>query len=131
MAYFTTQQGYFSLCSDIPFEEKQKLNDYLLVLEESGVGRIIEEAVGKRPEIGGRPSYNPYRLFATLLYAFSRHSGSLRRIEESMRFDTRFMYLMDQKLPSYSTISRFCNNFCCCTETGTVRLHRERNRQKI
>ena len=110
MAYFTTQQGYFFLCSDIPFEEKQKLNDYLLVLEESGVGRIIEEAVGKRPEIGGRPSYNPYRLFATLLYAFSRHSGSLRRIEESMRFDTRFMYLMDQKLPSYSTISRFCNN---------------------
>lgn len=110
MAYFTTQQGYLFLCSDIPSEEKQKLNDFLLILEESGVGRIIEEAVGRRPETGGRPSYNPYRLFATLLYAFSRHSGSLRRIEESIRFDTRFMYLMGQEIPSYSTISRFCNN---------------------
>ena len=110
MAYFTTQQGYFFLCSDISFEEKQKLNDYLLLLEESGVGRIIEDAVGRREETGGRPAYNPYRLFATILYAFSKHSGSLRRIEDSMRFDTRFMYLMDQKVPSYSTISRFCNN---------------------
>ena len=110
MAYFTTHQGYFFLCSDISSEEKQKLNDYLLVLEESGVGKIIEKAIGGRQETGGRPSYNPYRLFATLLYAFSRHSGSLRRIEESMRFDIRFMYLMDQKTPSYSTISRFCNN---------------------
>ena len=110
MAYFTTQQGYLFLCSDISSEEKQKLNDYLLLLEKSGVGRIIEEAVGKRRETGGRPSHNPYRLFATILYAFSRHSGSLRRIEESIRFDTRFMYLMNQKVPAYSTISRFCNN---------------------
>ena len=47
MAYFTTQQGYLFLCSDIPSEEKQKLNDFLLILEESGVGRIIEEAVGR------------------------------------------------------------------------------------
>ena len=110
MAYFTTQQGYFFLCSDISFEEREKLDAYLLILEESGVGKIIEDAVGKRLGTGGRPSYNPYRLFATLLYAFSRHSGSLRRIEESLRFDTRFIYLMDQKVPSYSTISRFCNN---------------------
>ena len=110
MAYFTTQQGYFFLCSDISFEEKQKLNDYLLLLEESGVGTIIEDAVGNRNETGGRPSYNPYRLFATILYAFAKHSGSLRRIEDSIRFDTRFMYLMNQKIPSYSTVSRFCNN---------------------
>ena len=114
MAYFTNQQGYFSLCSDISSEEKRKLNEFLLILEESGVGKIIEEAVGRKPESGGRPSYNPYRLFATLLYAFSRHSGSLRRIEESIRFDTRFMYLMGQEVPSYSTISRFRNNVSCC-----------------
>ena len=71
MAYFTTQQSYFFLCSDIPSEEKQKLNDFLLILEESGVGAIIEDAVGRKQETGGRPSYNPYRLFAPLLYAFS------------------------------------------------------------
>ena len=130
MAYFTTQQGYFFLCSDISFEEKQKLNDYLLLLEESGVGKIIEDAVGNRNETGGRPSYNPYRLFATILYAFAKHSGSLRRIEDSIRFDTRFMYLMNQKIPSYSTISRFCNR-SCCTKTGAVLLYYEGNCQKI
>ena len=43
MAYFTNSQGYLFLCSDIPFEEKQKLDDYLQLLEESGVGKIIEE----------------------------------------------------------------------------------------
>ena len=110
MAYFTNSQGYLFLCSDIPFEEKQKLDDYLLLLEESEVGKIIEESIEKHLEKGGRPSYNPYRLFAAILYAFSKHSGSLRRIEDSLRFDTRFMYLMEQKVPSYSTISRFCNN---------------------
>ena len=39
MAYFTTQQDFF-ICSDIPSEEKRKLNDFLIVLEESGVGKI-------------------------------------------------------------------------------------------
>ena len=110
MAYFTSSLGYLFLYSDIPFEEKQKLDDYLQLLEESGVGKIIEKAIGKHSEKGGRPSYNPYRLFAAVLYAFSKHSGSLRRIEDSLKFDTRFMYLMEQKIPSYSTISRFCNN---------------------
>ena len=45
MAYFTNSQGYLFLCSDIPFEEKQKLDDYLLLLEESKVGKIIEESI--------------------------------------------------------------------------------------
>ena len=38
MAYFTSFQGYLFLYSAIPFEEKQKLDDYLQLLEESGVG---------------------------------------------------------------------------------------------
>ena len=45
MAYFTSSQGYLFLCSDIPFEEKQKLDDYFQLLEESGVGKIIEKAI--------------------------------------------------------------------------------------
>ena len=110
MAYFTNFQDYFFLCSDLSAEEKRKLDEYLWLLENSGVGRIIAEAVDKDLGKGGRPSYNPYRLFAAILYAFSKHSGSLRRIEDSIRFDTRFIYLMEQKVPSYSTISRFCNN---------------------
>ena len=47
MAYFTNSQGYLFLCSDIPFEEKQKLDDYLQLLEDSGVCKIIEESQEK------------------------------------------------------------------------------------
>lgn len=50
MAYFTDFQDYFFLCSDISPEEKRKLNDYLRILEDSGVGEIIAEAVDKAPE---------------------------------------------------------------------------------
>ena len=107
MAYFTNFQDYLFLCSDLSSEEKQKLDNYLRILEYSGVGRIIAETVTKSIEKGGRPSHNPFRLFSAILFAFSKHSGSLRRIEDSIRFDTRFMYLMEQKAPSYSTISRF------------------------
>ena len=110
MAYFTNFQDYLFLCSDLSSEEKQKLDNYLRILEYSGVGRIIAETVTKSIEKGGRPSHNPFRLFSAILFAFSKHSGSLRRIEDSIRFDTRFMYLMEQKVPSYSTISRCCNN---------------------
>ncbi len=53
MAYFTNSQGCLSLCSYIPFEEKQKLDDYLQLLEDSGVGKIIEQAIGKHSEKGG------------------------------------------------------------------------------
>ena len=110
MAYFTNFQDYLFLSSDLSSEEKQKLDNYLRILEYSGVSRIIAETVTKSIEKGGRPPHNPFRLFSAILFAFSKYSGSLRRIEDSIRFDTRFMYLMEQKFPSYSTISRFCNN---------------------
>ena len=45
MAYFTNFQGYLFLCSDIPFEERQKLDNYLQLLEDSGIGKIIEESL--------------------------------------------------------------------------------------
>ena len=110
MAYFTNFQNSLFLYSDLFTEEKPKLDNYLRILEYSGLDRIIAETVTKSIEKGGRPPYNPFRLFSAILFAFSKHSGSLRRIEVSIRFDTRFMHLMEQKLPSYSTISRFYNN---------------------
>ena len=45
MAYFTNFQDYLFLCSDLSSEEKQKLDNYLRILEYSGVGRIIAETV--------------------------------------------------------------------------------------
>lgn len=110
MAYFTNIQQTLHLRSNISIEEKEKFNKYLEILEDSGSGEIIENAINKDNKKGGNPGYNPYRMYAAILYAFSKHSGSVRRIEESMNYDLRFLYLMEEKKPSYSTISRFCNN---------------------
>ena len=110
MAFFIGIQQSLNLRSDISFEEKEKMHKYLEILEDSGSGEIIEKAINKDYKKGGNPGYDPYRMYATILYAFSKHSGSVRRIEESMRYDLRFLYLMEEKSPSYSTISRFCNN---------------------
>ena len=110
MAYFTDFQERLFPTAELSRAEKEKINEYLKILEESGVGKIIEEETKKDRSSGGRNSYNPYRLFAAITYAFSKHSGSVRKIEESMMFDLRFLYIMNQETPSYATISKFLNN---------------------
>ena len=109
MPYFTIEKVFLFPSFDIPLKEKEKMETFLKILELSGVGKIIQEAT-KKDYAGGRRSYNPYRLFATIIYAFSKHSGSVRKIEESINYDFRFIYLMEQERPSYVTISSFLNN---------------------
>lgn len=91
MAYFIGKQQRLFNSSDITGEEKEKLDKYLEILEESGSGEIIEKAIGKDWRKGGNPGYNPYKLYATILYGFSKHSGSVRKLEESMKYDLRFL----------------------------------------
>ena len=110
MPYFIDLQNKLFHSSELSIEEMEKLDKFLLILEESGVGKIIEAATKTDRSKGGRNPYNPYRLFATIIYGFSKHSGSLRKIEESINFDLRFIYLMDNYKPSYVTISKFLNN---------------------
>ena len=109
MPYFTMEKSFLFPSFDIPLEEKQKLDIFLQILEISNVGEIIRE-VTRKEYAAGRHSYNPYRLFAAIAYGFSKHSGSVRSIEESLSFDLRFIYLMEQERPSYATISSFLNN---------------------
>ena len=90
MPYFINLQNKLFHSSELSIEEMIKLDKFLLLLEESGVGKIIEEATKTDRSKGGRNPYNPYRLFATIIYGFSKHSGSLRKIEESINFDLRF-----------------------------------------
>ncbi len=61
MAYFTNFQNSLFLYSDLFTEEKQKLDNYLRILEYSGLDRIIAETVTKSIEKGGRPPYNPFQ----------------------------------------------------------------------
>ena len=109
MPYFTIEKMFLLPSFDIPFEEKQKLDVFLEILENSGIGPIIEKCTKKNYR-AGRKSYNPYRLFASIIYGFAKHSGSVRKIEESLNFDLRFIYLMERERPSYATISSFLNN---------------------
>lgn len=110
MPYFTIKQiGLFS-SYQLNKKEEEKLNRFLVFLENSGVGELIDRECHKDRSKGGRPPYNYYNLFAASIYAFSKHPGTLRKIEESFRYDVRFMYLMDNEVPSYAKIGGFLNN---------------------
>ena len=110
MAFFTIFQDRLFPTAELPKGEKEKIDEFLRLLEASGVGDIIYAETKKDRSSGGRNPYNPYRLFASIIYAFSKHSGSLRKIEESLKFDLRFLYINNQETPSYVTLSKFLNN---------------------
>ena len=118
MPYFTTEKTFLFPSFDISKKEKEKLNAFLSLLEESDVASIIIKEEETKESTRGRKPYNPFRMFATIAYAFSIHSGSLRKIEESINYDLRFIYLMEQERPSYVAISEFLNNIF-------VKHHRE------
>ena len=110
MPYFTIKQiGLFS-SYQLNKKEEEKLDKFLVFLENSGVGELIHRECYKDHSKGGRPPYNYYNLFAASIYAFSKHPGTLRKIEDSFTYDVRFMYLMDNEVPSYAKIGGFLNN---------------------
>ena len=110
MAYFTVFQDRLFPTAELSRGEREKIDEFLRLLEDCGIGEIIHKETQKDKNLGGRNSYNPYRLFASIIYAFSKHSGSLRKIEESLKFDLRFLYINNQETPSYVTLSKFLNN---------------------
>lgn len=107
MDYFTTEQGVLFYCYAIEAEQTEKLSQFLGLLESSGIARVIREEMEK--QTGGRPPYDPARMFATVLYGFAMGSPTLRQLEESCRYDLRFMYLMGGKTPSYASFCNFIN----------------------
>ena len=81
MAYFTNLQDYLFLCSDLSSEEKQKLDNYLRILEYSGVGRIIAETVTKSIEKGGRPFTIRFVYFPP----YYLHFQSIREVFDALK----------------------------------------------
>ena len=118
MPYFTIKQIGLFPSYQLNKKEEEKLNRFLVFLENSGVGELIHRECYKDHSKGGRPPYNYYNLFAASIYAFSKHPGTLRKIEDSFAYDVRFMYLMDNEVPSYAKIGGFLNNLF-------VKLHHE------
>ena len=108
MTYFTTHKSFFLVPLDTYDEEIRKIDFLLCILEKSNVGDIIKKMNFKDEKIG-RDGYNSYNLFSSILFCFAFKKGSLRDMEEMIKYDLRLMYLMEQKAPSYKTISEFIN----------------------
>ena len=109
MGYFTTRQDFFVMSSTMVVEEREKLDRFLSFLEDSGVAEILDNDVQTSHENGGRPAYNRYDLFATILYGFAFTSGTLRDLESACHYDLRFIYLMKQETPTHVVFGNYIN----------------------
>ena len=111
MGYFTTIQMLLDIPTSLEVKEREEIDSFLLLLEESNVGEIITKNIKSNTSKGGRIGYNKYRMFAMILYGFSYYKVTLRELENACKFDIRFMYIMNGLKPDYSTICKFINTF--------------------
>lgn len=112
MNYFTIKRTFFVVPSTKLNEEFEKLDIFLYILEKSNVSKILEKAnIDNKKNNVGRKGYNIYNLFATIVYCFTMHKGTLREIEDLCKYDLRIIYLMEQETPTYALISEFINKY--------------------
>lgn len=110
MSYFTIKNSFFLVPSNDVLEEFEKINYFIEILEKSGVGKIIDKIYKNDKEVG-RNGFNPFNLFAMIVYCFSKFKSSLREMEELCKYDWRVIYLMEQQTPNYSVIGKFINKY--------------------
>ena len=111
MAYFTTRKQFLMPSFDPEAKEREKLDKFLAMLERSGVGEVLQRTKDDLKPEGGRPRFNRYNMFATVLYGFAFGASTLRELESACRNDLRFIYLMEQERPSYSSFCHYINTF--------------------
>jgi len=111
MKYFSIKRPIFIVPSEKCCVEYEKIDKFMKLLEESGVGNIIKNVKLKDKKCKGRQGYNPYNLFATIVYCFSKFNATLRDIEDKCIFDIRVIYIMEGKVPNYSIIGDFINTY--------------------
>ena len=109
MGDFITSKVLLDIPYTLDVEEKQKIDQFLQFLDETGVGEIINKYVKNNTSKGGRPNVDYYRLFAVIVYAFSYSKATLRQIETLCKFDLRYLHMMYGVVPDFTTISRFLN----------------------
>ena len=112
MNYFTTKRSLFLVPSNKCCEEFEKIDNFLEILEISQVSKIINNVYkNDKTTIVGRKGYNPFNMFATIIYCFSKFKSSVRELESLCIFDLRVNYIMEQQAPSYKTFSEFINTY--------------------
>ena len=112
MKYFTTKSSFFLVPSYRCNEEFNKIDKFLGILEKSGVGNLINTIhILNKTSLVGRKGYNPFNMFAMIVYCFSKYKSTLREIEQLCVFDLRVIYIMDQQMPTYKVICEFINKY--------------------
>lgn len=114
MNYFTIKRNFFLVPQANILGEFEKIDKFMKLLENSGVGKIIKSVKLKKnicKSNRGNPGYNSYNMFAAIIYCFAKFKASLRDIEDKCFFDVRVMYIMEGKVPDHSTIGDFINDY--------------------
>lgn len=109
MPYFNTGRIFLVPSFELEVKEKEKIERFLTLLDDSGVGEIISKYVKNETPKGGRPGYNYYRLFATIIYGFAFTKCTLRELAEACQVDLRFIFLMEQEQPLHTKFCDFIN----------------------
>ena len=72
---------------------------------------LCEEVAGDRLrnlyQPHGGVAYDPVGMFSVLMFGLMRGTSSSRELEDRVRFDLRFQYLMRGQTPDHTTLSRF------------------------
>ena len=130
MSHFKDRELFFLVPPAYGDGERSRIDEMLDVFESSGVWRIIDD-IGYKDSTLGRSSYNPYNMFAMIVYCFAMRKGTLREMEELCRYDIRVMYIMNNEIPSHKTIAEFITQvivpnsrrlFGCITEEIARRM---------
>ncbi len=103
MFYFTIKRPLFLAPSKQCDEEFDKIDKFMEFLEKSGAGKIIKDVKLKDKDCKGPKGYNPYNLFATIIYCSSKFNATLRDIEDKCIFDLRVYYIMEGQIPAFNT----------------------------
>ena len=111
MKYFTINRTFFLAPSLYMLKEYEKIDKFMNLLENSGVAEIIKNVKYRNKKCKGRPGYNPYNLFAAIIYCFAKFKGTLRDIEDKCLFDIRVYYIMEGNVPDHSIIGDFINKY--------------------
>lgn len=109
MPYFNTRKIFLVPSFDLEVKEQERIERFLTLLDNSGVGKIIEKYIKNNTSKGGRPGYNYYHLFATIIYGFAFTRCTLRELADACRYDLRFIFLMEQERPIYTKFCDFIN----------------------
>lgn len=91
MKYFTIKRGILVHSSNI-MKEYEKIDKFMNLLENFRVAEIINSVKFNNKICKGRIGYNPYNLFAAIIYCFAKFKGTLRDIEDKCLFDVKVYY---------------------------------------